>query len=189
MALAEPEAKAPGFGPVPVPPTLAPGLSQDSGSFPPPPPPSLPDTLPFVVDLEESGPSHVSHAPVPQPPDTVTPPPSPTPNPGRPFSWPAVIRSPGVSPGASSASWSVVPPVAPPPGPVPAIAFGPCSRWCRGLTWPRLLPLYLRHLHCLRFAQSLVWIARFRSLRLPGVFGVSHWCLRSRFQLRWPCSA
>ena len=108
----------------------------------PPPPPSLPDTVPFVVNLEEpnedvlpSGPQ----APQQHLPDvpSLTPPPSPRPV-GAPSACaspapsPAAIRSPTVSPGSSSASWSVVPPVAPSPVPPALSSFGPCSRWSHG---------------------------------------------------------
>ena len=142
VAIAEPVPKASGIGPLPAFTASAPGPSQDSLAFPPHPPPSLPDTLPFFVDLEGSGHdlhSHISPAPVPPHPDTTTPPRSPQTHLVRPASFSAsplpasaLIRSPTVSPGASSASWSFVPPVAPPPSMLPPASFGPCSRWCRG---------------------------------------------------------
>ena len=142
LAIAEPKTKAPS-------PALATSVAELVGGPPqgivcpsPPPPPSLPDTVPFVVNLEEpnedvlpSGPQ----APQQHLPDvpSLTPPPSPRPV-GAPSACaspapsPAAIRSLTVSPGSSSASWSVVPPVAPSPVPPALSSFGPCSRWSHG---------------------------------------------------------
>ena len=186
VAIAEPTPKASGIGPMSASAAIAPGPSQDALAFPPHPPPSLPDTLPFFVDLEESGHdlrSHISLAPVPPHPDTVTPPLSPQTHLVRPASFSAspvpasaLIRSPTVSPGASSASWSFVPPVAPPPSMLPSASFGPCSRWCRGSLslsyrspWPPRASLRLSS--CRLSARHLGWIPRFRPHHLPSGFG------------------
>ena len=122
VAIVAPLEEGEAICPPPLGSASAPACTSDSPGLPPSLPPSLADTQPFVVDLENLAASPNAQstlAAVSQLASFASLPPSPSnsvvrpllPNPSSPTVRSVAARSPGPSPGASSASWSMVPPL------------------------------------------------------------------------------
>ena len=142
VAIVAPSEEAAVPWPLPSGTASAPNDTPELPAPPPSLPPSLADTQPFVVDLDNQAASPHAHPPLSgdvQLALFASPPPSPSNSgprpcllhPSSPSVRSAVARSPGPSPGTSSASWSVVPPLAL-TGSASASAFAPRSRWLDG---------------------------------------------------------